>query len=452
MILYDTICAPATAPVNSSLAIIRASGPESFRTACSFFSNPDKINHRYAAYGSIIDNGAVVDDVILIYYRGPSSFTGEDMIEIYCHGNPIVVSKILLLLNRNNIRMAEPGEFSKRAFLNGKLDLTRAEAINSLINARSDWEISAAISQMHGSLKKVISELRESVLTLKADIEAGIDFIDQDIEFVSCSSAEEKIEAIKANITDLYSRCRTGERVSRGIDVIFAGRPNVGKSSLLNLILNEERAIVSDIPGTTRDLIRETLQIKGVKINLTDTAGLGNPGDEIERIGIERSRKSISQASLVLVVIDASAGITDEDMAVISSLDNDRKIFILNKIDKVDESRIDRIKKDSGINFIPVSAKTGAGFKTLELAIEDMISSEFTGFNNSFLADARIMAILEKSENNAEEVKTLVKRGELPEIIAFELGELMHNLSEITGEVTTDDVLGSIFSRFCIGK
>ncbi len=448
----DTICAPATAPVNSSLAIIRTSGPESFRAACSFFSNPDKITHRHAAYGSIIENGSVVDDVILVYYNGPASFTGEDMIEIYCHGNPVIVSNILLLLNRNNIRMAEPGEFSKRAFLNGKLDLTKAEAINSLINARSDWEIEAALSQMHGSLKNVVSELRESVVILKADIEAGIDFIDQDIEFVSYTSAEEKLAEIKANINDIYSRCRTGERVSRGIDVILAGRPNVGKSSLLNLILNEERAIVSDIPGTTRDLIRETLQIKGVRINLTDTAGLGNPGDEIERIGIERSRKSISQASLVLVVIDASAGITDEDREVMASLDNDRKIFILNKIDKVDKNSIDRIIKDSGLNFIPVSAKTGAGFKNLEHAIEDMISSEFTDFKNSFLADARIMAILEKSLNNAEEVMTLLSRGELPEIIAFELGELMHNLSEITGEVTTEDVLGSIFSRFCIGK
>lgn len=450
--VYDTICAPATAPVNSSLAIIRTSGPDSFRAAFSFFSNAEKISHRYAAYGSIIDKGAVVDDVILIYYRGPESFTGEDMVEIYCHGNPVVVSNILLLLNRNGIRMAEPGEFSQRAFLNGKLDLTKAEAINSLINARSDWEIEAALSQMHGSLKKVVHDLRESVIILKADIEAGIDFIDQDIEFVSYSSAEEKLNAVKADINDLYSRCRTGERVARGIDVILAGRPNVGKSSLLNLILNEERAIVSDIPGTTRDLIRETLQIRGVRINLTDTAGLGKPGDEVERMGIERSRESISRASLVLVVIDASAGITDEDRAVIDSLDNDRRIFILNKIDKVEKGTADRIIKESGIDFIPVSAKTGEGFRNLEQAIEDLITSEFTGFNNSFLADARIIAILEKSLTIAEELAALLKRGELPEIIAFELGELIYNLSDITGEVTTEDVLGSIFSRFCIGK
>jgi tRNA modification GTPase len=348
--------------------------------------------------------------------------------------------------------MAEPGEFSKRAFLNGKLDLTKAEAINSLINARSDWEIEAALSQMHGSLKNVVSKLRESVIILKADIEAGIDFIDQDIEFVSYSSAEERLSSISADIDDLYSRCRTGERVSRGIDVILAGRPNVGKSSLLNLILNEERAIVSDIPGTTRDLIRETLQIKGVRINLTDTAGLGNPGDEIERIGIERSRKSISQASLVLVVIDASAGITDEDRAVMASLENDCIIFILNKIDKVEESIIEQIRKESSIDFIPVSAKTGEGFKKLEQTIEEMISSEFTDFKNSFLADARIMGILENTQKSVGEVMTLLKRGELPEIIAFELGELIYSLSDITGEVTAEDVLGSIFSRFCIGK
>lgn len=449
---HDTICAPATAPVNSSLAIIRVSGPESYRAAYSFFSSPEKITSRFAAYGSISENGLVIDDVILIYYQAPSSFTGEEMIEIYCHGNPLVVSKILLLLNRNSIRMAEPGEFSRRAFLNGKMDLTQAEAINSLINARSDWEIEASLSQMHGSLKRTVSDLRESVMLLKADIEAGIDFIDQDIEFVSYNSAVETLKGIENSINDIYSRCRTGERVSRGIDVIFAGRPNVGKSSLLNLILNEERAIVSDIPGTTRDLIRETLQIEGVRINLTDTAGLGSPGDEIERMGIERSRKSISEASLVLIVIDASEGITDEDRAVIDSVKNSRKIFILNKIDKVEKSKVEKIIMGSGLDFIEVSAKTGAGFKTLEKAIGKMISEEFTGFKNSFLADARIISILEKSRSGVKEVMSLLKRGELPEIVAFELSELMDILSEITGEVTADDVLGSIFSRFCIGK
>lgn len=448
----DTICAPATAPVNSSLAIIRASGPESYRAACSFFSDPGKISHRHAAYGSIEEDGAVLDDVILIYYKSPGSFTGEDMVEIYCHGNPLVVSNILKLLCRRGMRMAEPGEFSRRAFLNGKIDLTKAEAINSLINARSDWEIEASLSQMHGSLKAIVHNLRDSVVLLKADIEAGIDFIDQDIEFVSYSSAMETLNLIEKGINDLYSRCRTGERVSRGIDVILAGRPNVGKSSLLNLILNEERAIVSDIPGTTRDLIRETLQVGGVRINLTDTAGLGNPGDEIERIGIERSRKSIAEASLVLVVIDASAGITSEDRDVMESLGGEKKLYLLNKIDKVDKSKVERIINESGISFIPVSAKTGEGFRELEKCISRLISEEFTGFKNSFLADARIIAILEKAAASVKDVMSLLEINELPEIVAFELGDLMHTLEEITGEVTPDDVLGSIFSRFCIGK
>lgn len=448
----DTICAPATAPINSSLAIIRVSGPESYRAACSFFSAPEKITNRFAAYGSISENGLIIDDVILIYYQAPLSFTGEDMIEIFCHGNPLVVSKILVLLNRCSIRMAEPGEFSKRAFLNGKMDLTQAEAINSLINARSDWEIEASLSQMHGSLKRTVADLRESVMILKADIEAGIDFIDQDIEFVSYSSAVETLKKIKNSIDDIYSRCRTGERVSRGIDVIFAGRPNVGKSSLLNLILNEERAIVSDIPGTTRDLIRETLQIEGVRINLTDTAGLGSPEDEIERQGVERSRRSISEASLVLVVIDAFEGITDEDRIIIDSLEKSRKIFILNKIDKVEKGTAEKIIQESGLDFIEVSAKTGSGFKALEKAIGEMIFKEFAGFKNSFIADARIISILEKARSGVNEVMALLNREELPEIIAFELSELMDTLSGITGEVSADDVLGSIFSRFCIGK
>ncbi|MCL1833369.1 MAG: tRNA uridine-5-carboxymethylaminomethyl(34) synthesis GTPase MnmE, partial [Leptospirales bacterium] len=316
----DTICALASAPVNSSLAIIRISGSESYRAACSFFSSKDKINNRAAVYGSITEGGEIIDDVILIYYKSPSSFTGEDMAEIFCHGNHLIIGRILRLLYRHGIRAAEPGEFSKRAFLNGKIDLTKAEAINALINAQSDWEIKASINQMHGSLRDVIDKLRNNIIMLKGDIEAGIDFSDQDIEFVSGTESLDIVNDILDSLIDLQRRCNIGNRTARGIDVVLTGRPNVGKSSLLNLILNEERAIVSHIPGTTRDLIRESIQIGGVRVNLTDTAGLGVPGDDIERMGVELSRKNIAAASLVLMVVDASCGITDEDRDIISTL------------------------------------------------------------------------------------------------------------------------------------
>jgi len=448
----DTICAPATAPVNSSLSIIRISGPESKEAAFSIFPENSRIRNRYAAYGSIVYEDKVIDDVILIYYEGPGSFTGEDMVEIYCHGNPLVVSRIIRVLLKLGLRMAEPGEFSKRAFLNGKMDLTKAEAINNLINAGSDWEIDTSIKQMHGSLQNAVNILRDDLVLLKADIEAGIDFTDQDIEFVTYDQAIAKLAVVRKGITDILGRCTTGARVSHGINVTLAGRPNVGKSSLLNLILNEERAIVSDIAGTTRDLIRETIQIGGVRINLTDTAGIDTAGDDIEKIGIEKSHKTIEESSLVLIVIDGSTGIVEKDLDIIKKTDKKQRIFILNKSDLISGNEINNIKLKSGFDFVPVSAKTGEGFKELEDKISGVISSEFVDYDNSFIADQRVLDILEKSSEMVTDVEKILSINELPEIVAFELNELIEKISGITGEISPDDVLGSIFSRFCIGK
>ncbi len=450
--LEDTICAPATAPVNASLSIIRISGPLSRETAFSVFSRPGTIKDRHAAYGSIVYEGKVVDDVVLVYYQSPASFTGEEMVEIFCHGNPLIVSRIIRVLFKLGVRMAEPGEFSKRAFLNGKMDLTEAEAINTLINAGSDWEIDASIKQMHGSLKTAIDSLKDDLILLKADIEAGIDFTDQDIVFISYEQALEKLKSVRQGIESILRRCSVGARVSQGINVTLAGRPNVGKSSLLNLILNEERAIVSDIAGTTRDLIRETVQIGGVRINLTDTAGIGITGDEIERMGIERSRKSIAESSLVLVVIDAVAGITEEDSEIIEKTADKKRIFILNKKDLVSPDEIEKIENSSGFNFVHISAKSGDGFRELEERIAAVISAEFVDYDNSFIADQRILDILERSVETAVRVESIFKMDEPPEIAAFELNELIETLSGITGEISPDDILGSIFCRFCIGK
>jgi tRNA modification GTPase len=373
------------------------------------------------------------------------------MAEIFCHGNHLIVGKILHLLYRFDIRIAEPGEFSKRAFLNGKMDLTEAEAINALINARSDWEIKASINQMHGSLRDVIDKLRNNVIMLKGDIEAGIDFSDQDIEFVSNTESLDIVNDILDSLITLQRRCNIGNRTARGIDVVLTGRPNVGKSSLLNLILNEERAIVSHIPGTTRDLIRESIQIGGIRVNLTDTAGLTIPDDDIERMGIELSRKNIDTASLVLMVIDASCGITDADRDIISMLREKNVIYVLNKIDLTDNKWEDIIKSEE-MPLIPVSAKFGTGFKELESKIVSVIAGEFVDINSSFLVDERIMSIIDSSIEITQRSMELLKLKEPTEIIAFELDELISRLSDITGEITTEDVLGSIFSRFCIGK
>ncbi len=448
----DTICAPASAPVNSPIAIIRISGSQSRDTAFSIFSAKSKAKDRHATYGSIVHEGKLIDDVVLIFYKGPGSFTGEDMVEIFCHGNPLIVSRIIKILLRKGVRMAEPGEFSKRAFLNGRIDLTNAEAINSLINAGSDVEIEASLKQMHGSLKDAVDILKDDVIMLRADIEANIDFTHEDIEFISYEEAQEKLLKVKEGVLGILRRCSIGARVSHGINVTFAGRPNVGKSSLLNLILNEERAIVSNIAGTTRDLIRESIQIAGVRVNLTDTAGLGTAGDEIEKIGIERSHRTIDDSALVLLVIDGSAGVTEEDLEIVKKTESKQRIFILNKSDLMTEESIEKISGEWGFDFVPMSAKTGRGFGDLENRISRFISSNFVDYENSFMADQRVLDLLEKASESVERTEALLKHNELPEIVAFELSELCDHLAGITGEIYPDDILGSIFSRFCIGK
>jgi len=448
----DTICAPATPLVNAAIAIIRISGPDSLAAAKNLFSRPDSIQPRTAQYGAIIESDKPLDDVILVYYPSPRSYTGEDMIEIFCHGNQLIVRKIINLLLEKNIRIAEPGEFTRRAFLNGKIDLTEAEAINHIITARSEWEIDAAIRQKHGSLRDIINTLRSNIISLKADIEAGIDFIEEDIEFITSEESLSMAGDILASIESLLLRCRTGEKLSHGIDVAIAGRPNVGKSSILNLMLNQERAIVSEIPGTTRDMIRESIQVEGVRINLIDTAGIDMPGDEIERIGMEISHRNIEKASLVIMVLDSSFGVNEGDIDIIEGIGDKNCIFLINKADISTDSEKEKVRQALGGRGILFSAKTGQGLDLLTRAIADILKNEFIDYEDSFIAEIRVIQLLEKAMQDLRSVRELISTGEPVEIIASELQSVMDRLSEITGEITPDDILDSVFSRFCIGK
>jgi len=360
----DTICAPSTPPVNSSIAVIRMSGPDSLRVLSSCFSAAGRLEPRRAVYGSIADGGAVIDDVVAVHYRAPASFTGEDMAEVSCHGNPIIVKKILDLFTARGARLAQPGEFSRRAFLNGKIDLTAAEAINHIVRARGEWEIRAALDQMHGSLRGRMAEMRGKLVTMKADIECGIDFADEGIEFISASEAAARLTAIEDDLKDIRRRCAVGEKISHGIDLPIVGRPNVGKSSILNLILNAERAIVSDIPGTTRDLIRETAQFGGIHVNLFDTAGIAEPGCAIEEKGMELSRLKIGEASIVIAVFDAAAGVSEDDREIVDSVKGKPCFYLANKIDLVPAgervARVEELERMAGGTVIPFSANGGA--------------------------------------------------------------------------------------------
>jgi tRNA modification GTPase len=374
------------------------------------------------------------------------------MADIFCHGNPIIVRKILSIVKRKGARIAEPGEFSKRAFLNGKIDLTEAEAINHIIMGRSEWEISSAIKQMHGSLRERINEIRDEIILLKADIEAAIDFAEEDIEFISYKEAGAKLLEIKNKLLDLLRRCRLGEKMSHGIDLPIVGRPNVGKSSILNLILNSERAIISDIPGTTRDLINEVVQFAGLRINLTDTAGIGNTACEIEKKGINLSRKIIETSSVVIMVLDATSGATAQDVEILGTLENKKKVILANKIDIARGNEAEEIASAVGSAVIPFSAKTGQGLDQLEKEISRIIHEEFVDYDNCFVADIRVVDLLAASLENIESCRILFLQKEPPEIVTIELQALIDTLREITGEISPDDVLNSIFERFCIGK
>lgn len=448
----DIICAPATAPVNATLAIIRISGTESLEVFSKLFSKPDKLKPRTAVYGCIVEDEVVLDDVVVVAYTAPHSFTGEDSIEIYCHGNPLIVNKILKLLHSHRIRLAEPGEFSKRAFFNGKIDLTAAEAINHIIRARSEWEIDAALKQMHGSLKSAIGDIRDELILLKADFECSIDFVEEDVEFISYEDAILRLGRIEDLVAKVYRRCKIGEKMTHGIDIPIVGKPNVGKSSILNVILNSERAIVSSIPGTTRDMISEIVQFAGMQVNLIDTAGIDTPACEIEEKGIALSNRKIEDSEIILMVLDLSGGITESDWKILNKIKNKSVIYIANKIDLVSAEDSLKFEAELGTTVLPLSAKTGVGFGLLEEALGRIIRNNYIEYKNSFISDFRIISILERAKILLENLGTLVKQKDPYEIIAFEIQMLIDTLMEITGEITPDDVLNSIFSRFCIGK
>jgi tRNA modification GTPase len=448
----DTICAPASAPVQSALALIRVSGSSALKYFSEIFSHPERLIHQKSTYGYIKNGSHKVDDVVAVYFKAPHSFTGEDTVEISCHGNPLIVQNILTLLMKNDsIRMADPGEFTKRAYLNGKIDLTAAQAVDSIIRARSEWEIESALNQMHGFLKHEIDRIKNLLILFKADIEATIDFSTEEIDFADRIQLKNEIIAITDEIEKLLKRCKIGERLSHGLNIAIVGKPNAGKSSLLNYIINEERAIVSEIPGTTRDIIRETIQISGIHINLIDTAGIRNSEDSIEKIGILRSKEAVNKAHLVLCVLDGEIGITHDDKEIFSILPKNNVIYVINKCDLQRHESIEEFMNSYEFSVL-FSSVTGYGFSKLEETISSFLFKGIDDYQNSFIADRRVVTILENSVLISNEILSAIDNHISEDLIASDTSRLIENLQQITGEVSPDDVLNSIFSRFCIGK
>lgn len=435
----ETIAAVATPPGEGAIAMVRISGPDTAKILSAIFkTRSPRPKPRRAMLGKILDGEEMVDQVLVTTFESPASFTGEDMAEISCHGGILLAAKILELVLRHGARAAEPGEFSQRAFFNGKIDLTRAEAIMDIISARTPLALRAAAHQLEGRLGSEILALRNTALETVAHIEAFIDFPEEGIDPASGRVLLEKIQNLLARTTTLLATADEGRILREGVRVAIAGKPNAGKSSLLNRLLGMDRAIVSEIPGTTRDTIEETACLRGILYRLTDTAGLRETSDPIERQGVARTERALESADLVLHVFDASSEEIPPTL-------RDNEILVANKSDLP--------CPQPPANAIPVSCTTGAGFDELLEAMARSTGLHHLVSGQSLAAiNSRHKSLLESARASLESASELVQANEPTELAAIELRAALDFLGRIVGNADTEDILGEIFSRFCIGK
>lgn len=446
----DTIVALATPPGIGAISVVRVSGPETFKKVDLIFSGKKKISEcetHTIHYGKIIDkNNEIIDDVLISIFRAPHSYTGEDSVEISTHGSQLITEKIISLLVEQGIRLAEPGEFTKRAFLNGKLDLAQAEAVADLINARTEASLKGARNQLDGILSQKVDLLREKLINTSSLIELELDFAEEDIELLPVEQILKNISEIEEEIEKLLKTFSFGKVIRDGVNVALVGKPNVGKSSLLNYLLKEARAIVSDIPGTTRDIIREELFIDGILFKLYDTAGIRTTENIIEKEGVLRSRKVIEEADIVLFLNDVEKGF-DEDLynEILELSSEERVLKVVNKID---------IKANNDSRFdVGISAKTGEGIDKLFNKLKDKaIGSNIYTEKTAIVSNIRHYNALKKAKEHLINAKNSIKEKLTGEFIAVDLRNAENSLSEIIGKITTDDILNNIFSKFCIGK
>ncbi len=457
----DTIAAIGTPIGKGAIGIVRISGRDALRILKNIFRTKsgrekEAFDDRKFHYGIAVDrHGEPIDEVLAVYMKAPKTFTGEDVAEIHTHGGITVVRKVLREALYHGARLAEPGEFSMRAFLNGKIDLTQAEAINALINATSEISAKVALKQLEGGLSKEIRKVRDKLLETKAFIEAAVDFPEEEVEIMESGHVLERLESALNDIEKLLSTYRDGKIVKEGIKVAIVGKPNVGKSSLLNALLREERAIVTEIPGTTRDVIEEAITLEGIPIRLIDTAGIRESVDTVERIGIERSLKSLREADVILFVIDGSRELTEEDLKIAQLVEKrENVIVVINKKDAGLKINCGNFRKCN--RCIEISAKTGEGIEELTKTILHLVMLEPENVihgDTVLITEERHKDLLEKAREAVKKAIASLKQGyESPEFLSMDIDEALHHLGSIVGEVTTEDMLDIIFSRFCIGK
>ena len=458
---YDTIAAISTAPGVGGISIVRISGSDAMKIAKKIYRGKDldKVATDTINYGHIVDpanDDSRVDEVMVSVMRAPKTYTKEDIIEINCHGGIQVTNKVLQLVLRNGARMAEPGEFTKRAFLNGRIDLSQSEAVMDLIDAKTDEARKAALNQLDGNLSAAIRKMRQKIVDVLANVEVNIDYPEYDgAEVVTSKLMLDKAQEIKAEIEKLLATAQQGKVLRDGLNTAIVGRPNVGKSSLLNRLLHEEKAIVTDVPGTTRDVLDEYVNVAGVPIHLIDTAGIRETEDKVEKIGVDRSRAAIKKADLVLLVLNSSEPLTDEDRQLLDLTRDSKRVILLNKTDLPMKLDIEKIKAEYGnSDMIKTSAMAENGTKTLEDTISQMFFTKGIAStqNSVMVTNARHISLLQQALDSVQTVIDGIGAGLPVDIVQIDLQSAWDDLGAITGDSYDDELMDQLFDQFCIGK
>lgn len=460
MSMEDTIAAISTPIGVGGIGIVRLSGSQSQNIVSNIFrtksgSSLDNFQNRHFYYGHIIEeNGNVLDEVLMVVMKAPGSYTREDMAEIHCHGGIIPLKQILKLVIRCGARLAEPGEFTKRAFLNGRIDLTQAEGVMDLICAKTEKSAQASIKHMEGMLSSKIRAMREDMLDLMAHIEVSIDYPEEDIEDMDTNTVKQRLEQLKHKMNYLLDTAEQGKLIRHGIKTVIVGKPNVGKSSLLNALLGENRAIVTEIPGTTRDIIEESVNIKEVLVRIIDTAGIRKTSDVVEKMGVERSKQNIEDADLILWVMDASRPIEEEDREILDDIQYKKTLIILNKMDcpmVLDYKELKLLAKN--IPIVKASMINQDGIEEIEEYIHDMVmSGKVSADDGVIITNVRHQEALIKSLEHVNDALISIDEGIPLDLISIDIRGAWDALGAITGETLTEDLIDKIFSEFCLGK
>ena len=459
MKITDTIAAISSAAGNSGIGIIRVSGDEAIEVVDKIFRPANKnkkltnVESHTVHYGHIMDGDKTLDQVLVIVMKNPHSYTGEDTVEIDCHGGMLILKKVLDLVLKNGARTAEPGEFTKRAFLNGRIDLSQAEAVMDLINSKNDFALNSSIEQLKGGVSDAIKDIRKDIIYHIAFIESALD----DPEHISLDGYDEEItEMLNENInkiSKLVNSFDNGRIMKEGIKTVILGKPNAGKSSLLNLMLGEDRAIVTDIEGTTRDTLEENINFNGLSLKIIDTAGIRDTEDLVERIGVNKAKEIAKEGDLIIYVVDGSRELDDNDREIIKLINDKQAIILVNKSDMDTVINIDELKKDSNRDVILFSAKNGEGMDQLEEEIRNMFYSGKVKYNDQvYITNARHKEALENALESLKQVKNSVDAGMPEDFYSIDLMDAYTDLGLIIGESVEDDLVNEIFSKFCMGK